>query len=259
MRAHSSMVASLLTTALVGCHPTPPTAAPRVEAPVARDVAPAPDAAVDAAPPPAPDVASPFFAGESPLSPGCFAWSTTLASAACVIESPTDDLPHLRAVLRFTSDGPGAVTALVDAAAFEAERAMRPSAEGLAAARARLAREGYAPIEALRQTLPANVAVAWAPGATARWQRRTTARGGPNQAPRYTDRVTLRWDATSAPVVLTTLEERPVEDPRVAVYPVEGGRYLVVDYVGRFADEGEYGTHARAWRCDREAHACTAQ
>jgi hypothetical protein len=162
-------------------------------------------------------------------------------------------------VLRFTSDGPGAVSAIVDDAAFEAERAMNPSPAAVAAAQARLAREGYRPIEAIRQTLPSNVAVAWAPGATARWQRRTTARGRANQAPRYTDRVTLRWDATSAPVVLTALEERPVEDPRVAVYPVEGGRYLVVDYVGRFADEGEYGTHARAWRCDREARACTAQ
>lgn len=30
------------------------------------------------------------------------------------------------------------------------------------------------------------------------------------------------------------------------MYPIEGGRYLVVDYVGRFGDEGEYGTHARA-------------
>ena len=60
-------------------------------------------------------------------------------------------------------------------------------------------------------------------------------------------------------MVLTTLDDRPVEDPRVAVYPIEGGRYLVVDYVGRFGDEGEYGTHARAWRCDREAHTCAAQ
>lgn len=158
MHVRSSIAASTLTALLLGCHPTPPTAAPRVEAPVARDVAVTaePDAAVDAAPPQgsAPDVASPFFAGESLLSPGCFAWSATLASAACVIESPTDDLQNLRVVLRFTSDGPGAVSPLVDAAAFEAEREMRPSAAALAAARARLAREGYAPIEALRQTLP---------------------------------------------------------------------------------------------------------
>jgi hypothetical protein len=71
--------------------------------------------------------------------------------------------------------------------------------------------------------------------------------------------VTVRWDATAPPLVIAALEDRPVEDPALAVYPIEGGRFFVLEYVGRFADEGEYGTHARALRCDREARACVAQ
>lgn len=269
MNAHRSITASTLAALLLGCHPTPPAASPRVEATAPRDVAtieaPTLDAALEATPPREPasdaatDATSPFFAEGAPLRPGCFAWSPGIASAACVIESPTDDLQNLRVVLRFTSDAPGAVTSIVDAAAFEAEREMRPSAQQIADARARLAREGYAPIDALRQTLGVDGVVTWAPGATARWQRRTSARGRANQAPRYTDRVTIRWDATTPPLVLTALEDRPVEAPTVAAYPIDGGRYLLLDYVGRFADEGEYGTHARAWRCDRVARVCAAQ
>ncbi|MFO0648576.1 MAG: hypothetical protein U0326_20210 [Polyangiales bacterium] len=269
MYAHRSITASTLAALFLGCHPTPPVGAPRVEASTSRDVAaieaPLPDAALDAMPPREPasdaatDAASPFFAEGAPLRPGCFAWSPGIASAACVIESATDDLTNLRVVLRFTSDAPGAVTPIIDAEAFAAGREMRPSAQQLADARARLARDGYAPIDGLRQTLRVNGVVTWAPGATASWQRRTSARGRANQATRFTDRVTIRWDPTSPPLVLTALEDRPVEAPTVAVYPIDGGRYLLLEYVGRFADEGEYGTHARAWRCDRVARACAAQ
>lgn len=257
-----------LTSLVFGCHPSPPTVTPRLSSPEVREVSrvdaatdatPTDVTPTDATPEPTPDVPSPFFTDNAPLTPGCIAWSSRRSAAACVIESPTDDLTNLRVVLRFTSDAPRAVVPIVDDAAFEAEREQRPSAPAIAAARARLAREGYTPIESVRRGLAVNEVAPLGNGVTARWQRRTTARAGANQAPRYTDRVTFRWDASATPLVVEALEDRPVEEPQIAVYAIEGGRFFVLEYVGRFADEGEYGTHGRAWQCDREARACVAQ
>ncbi len=263
MTRSPTLVASTLAALALERRATTP---PRARVPAAipeRRVAAAPSidggpvparAADDASVAPSPDASEPVLAEGATPPVGCFAWSPPRASAACAVERPGETLSELHLVVRFSSDPRDAVTPLGEGDSNDA-----PPPAALAALRARLAREGYVPLAALRRALPTGAEAEWAPGATARWQRRTTFAGGENAAPRYTDRVTLRWGAGARPLDVTLLEDRAVEDPSVTMYPIPDGRHLVLEVVGRFGDEGEYGLHARAWVCDREARACAEQ
>lgn len=255
MRAPCSLLPCLFASMVCACHPAPRLAPSGDHALTPRD------ASVD----PSDGASAVAEAPTSSITPGaalrlgCFAWSARLSSAACVVESPADDLANLRVVVRFTADAPGVWLPIVDDAAFDDSRAFVASGERAVAVNARLAREGYVSIAARERTLSSGAEDVWEPDGLVRWERRSTSEGGDNQAPRFADRVTLRWDARSPPLAVTLLDDRPFESPRVSMYPMSDGRTLLLELVGRFADEGEYGTHARAWRCDRVSRSCIAQ
>ncbi len=256
MRASASILSWVFASVVCRCHPAPRVASLPVTSITAVSARDAAVAATDASLVVAPTAA--LTPGAS-LRLGCFAWSARLSSAACVVESPTDDLVNLRVVVRFTGDASGVVAPIVDDAAFEESRAFVASRERAVAVNGRLARDGYASIVALQRDLSSESDDLWEPDTRVQWERRTVSEGGDNHAARFTDRVTVRWDVRAQPMVVTLLDERPVESPRVSTYAMSDGRTMLLELVGRFADEGEYGTHARAWRCDRSTRACVAQ
>ena len=121
--------------------------------------------------------------------------------------------------------------------------------------RARFVAEGFVHLRPLRRELT-DAPWEWSPGATVRAVHRRTFGGGDNAAQRGTDRIELRWQPGGPRLALTAWEDRPVSEPHLRAYAIPGGRYLLLDAVGEYGDEGEYGVHALTWLCDRESRTC---
>jgi hypothetical protein len=121
---------------------------------------------------------------------------------------------------------------------------------------AALAAGGYVALAPLRHPLHANLPLAWTGGAEILWTRKQAFAGAPNQAPRYTDTLAIRWAAGGALTPIETREDAPVASPEYAVYLVPGERFAVVSDVAGYGDEGVAGETAHAFRCDRSAKRC---
>ena len=239
------------------------------------DAGPAPslDAAADVppddarAPDVAPDVTlagtmpttEPMIPDDAPMEPGCFAWSPGRSLPACLVGQSGSNL-NADTVweVRFGGASPNPSWSLVpvtDAGWFEDPHRAPAPPELRGRLRARFIAEGFVDLRPLRRALSAEP-WEWAPGATVRAIHRDTFGGGENAAERGTDRVELRWRPGGPRLTLTAWEDRPVAEPRLRAYAIPGGRYLVIDAVGEYGDEGEYGVHALAWLCDRETRSC---
>jgi hypothetical protein len=231
--------------------PPRPVAIPAIDVPRAPLDAVLVDAMPTTEPPPPPD--------DAPMEPGCFAWSPRLAAAACLVGQSGSNLDADTVwELRFPGEREGAPVSLVpvtDAGWFEEPHRAATPAGVRATLRARMLAGAYVDLRPLRREL-FDAPDEWAPGATVRWVHRRTSGGGENAAARGTDRVELRWQPGGPRLLLTAWEDRPVAEPQMRAYAIPGGRYLVVEAVGRYGDEGEYGVHSLAWLCDREARAC---
>ena len=258
----------------LACRRQPPPArpvAPVVAPVVAPAVAPTPPPALDAgapAPPDAPPDATlsgtlpstePPLPDAAPMNPGCFAWSPGRHLAACLVGQSGSNLNDDTVWRVAFSGGPAedglSLVPVTDAGWFEEpHRVVTPPAVR-ARLRTRFAAEGFVDLSPLRRDLSA-VAYEWAPGVTVRWLHRRTFRGGENAAERGTDRLEVRWQPDGPRVTLTAWEDRPVAEPLLRAYAIPGGRYLVLDAVGAYADEGTYGVHSLAWLCDRETRTC---
>ena len=249
--------------------PSPPAPTPSV-VPRARAVAgpvvtpvtppPAVDASAHDAPTaPATDPAAPWVPDAAPMAPGCFAWSPERRVAACLVGQSGSNLND-DTVWRVAFSGEPAAAAIslvpsVDAGGFDEPHRVVTPPEVRARLRARLGADGFVDLAPLRRIVPAS-ALEWAPGATVRWLHRRTFAGGDNAAERGTDRIELRWQPGGPSVTLTAWEDEPVAEPEIRAFAIPGGRYLVLDAVGPYADEGSYGVRALAWLCDREARTC---
>lgn len=271
------LVALALLLPLACRRPRPP--APPV---VARDVTPAlsprsvvfdagPAVTRDAAPDVAPDVrpdatlagtmpaTEPPLPDATPMQPGCFAWSPRRSVAACLVGQSGSNLNEdTEWAVRFSGEAASSAWSLVpvtDAGWFEEPHRVAAPPEVRARLRARFAAEGFVDLESLRRIV-SETPWEWAPGATVRAVHRRTFGGGANAAERATDRLELRWQPNGPRLTLTAWEDRPVGEPRLRAYAIPGGRYLLLDAVGEYADEGEYGVHSLAWLCDRESRAC---
>lgn len=248
--------------------PTPPHA---VAAPVAAPVV-APssapidaggtarsDASVDDAPAAAAPATWPTLSATEPMAPGCFAWSPRLNVAACLVGQSGTNLNE-RTVwsVRYSGEPESSAFSLVeptDAGSIERPDDTPTSSAVLARLRARLDADGFIDLRPLRRELT-TTAFAWSPGMTVRAVHRRTFGGGDNAAERATDRIELQWQPRGPRVLLTAWEDRPVAEPQLRAYVIPGGRYLVLDAVGTYGDEGEYGVHSLAWLCDRETRTC---
>ncbi len=201
----------------------------------------------------------PLLPDAEPMEPGCFAWSSRRSMAACLVgQSGTNLNDDTEWSVRFSGEPASAVWSLVpvtDAGWFERPDQTQAPATVRARLRSRFVAEGFVDLRPLRQALSAT-AWEWAPGATVRSVHRRTFGGGDNAAERGTDRIELRWQPNGPRLVLTAWEDRPVAEPALRGYVIPGGRYLVLDAVGEYGDEGEYGVHALAWLCDRESRTC---
>lgn len=243
--------------------------APRPPTPAAAR----PTAARDAAtPPPAPDAgtgpvtvipvpadmphAAPTLEAGHPLAPGCFGWSPSTHSAACVVGSlGRDEAPGRAWGVRFTGDAPEQSVSLAPDSVgvpHAAPRSIVPEAATLTALRARLTSESYVTLTPLRHAIDSRDALTWAPGATVRWLHARGATASTNA----TDLIEMRWGGDAGTTVLEAWVDRAVPAPALAMYLIPGGRYLVLEAVGDYGDDGGTGTIARAWTCDRETHTC---
>lgn len=222
-----------------------------------RDIV--PEAATDATLAGTMPTTEPRIPDDSPLEPGCFAWSARRASGACLVgQSGTNLNDDTRWAVRFPGEPDERAVSLVpvtDAGWFEEPHRVAAPAAVRDRLRARFAAEGFVDLGPLRREL-GDAPFEWAPGATVRAVHRRTFGGGENAAERGTDRVELRWQPGGPRLTLTAWDDRPVAEPQLRAYVIPGGRYLLIDAVGRYGDEGEYGVHALAWLCDRESRTC---
>lgn len=247
-----------LTSLSLACRHAPPTA-PLASRPLAGDAVTHAAAPLDAAVAPALQGAPPALSETDPWEPGCLAWSSRRGLAACLVGQSGSNLNDATSwsvrVLGEPADPALSLVPLTDAGWFEDPHRTPAPPAVVARLRARLAREGFSDLRPLRTPLGAD-ALAWAPGATVRWVHRDTSDGGDNAAARGTDLIEVGWRPGDPALTLTAWEDRPVAEPRLRAYVIPGSRYLVLEAVGEYADEGEYGVHALAWVCDREARAC---
>ena len=222
--------------------------------PVAPPVAP-PDATLVGALP----TTEPPLPATEPMYPGCLAWSPRRHLAACLVGQSgsnlnADTVWHV-AFSGETDERAVSLVPVTDAGYFDDPHTVATPPGVRARLRARFVTDGFVDLRPLRRALSAEP-FEWAPGATVRVVHRRTFGGGENAAERGTDRVELRWQPGGPPLTLTAWEDRPVAEPRIRAYVIPGGRYLVLDAVGEYGDEGESGVHSLAWRCDREARTC---
>lgn len=255
-------LASLL---LLACRrPRPPAPPAVVVAPVAFDAGPPARDASSGAPPDATLVGAmpttePLLPDAAPLEPGCFAWSPRRIVAACLVgQSGTNLNDDTVWSVRYSGEPASAAWSLVpvtDAGWFEQPHQLPTPPAVRARLRARFVAEGFVDLRPLRQEL-SDAPWEWSPGATVRAVHRRTFGGGDNAAERGTDRFELRWQPGGPRLLLTAWEDRPVSEPHLRAYAIPGGRYLLLDAVGEYGDEGEYGVHALTWLCDRESRTC---
>ncbi|MDO9019747.1 MAG: hypothetical protein Q8S73_44705 [Deltaproteobacteria bacterium] len=218
-----------------------------------------PDASVDDALAGATPATWPTLSATEPMAPGCFAWSPRLNVAACLVgQSGTNLNENTVWSVRFRGEPDSSALSLVeptDAGFIDRPDEDPPPPAVLARLRARLDADGFIDLRPLRRELTA-AAFAWSPGMTVRAVHRRTFGGGDNAAERATDRIELQWQPRGPRTLLTAWDDRPVAEPRLRAYVIPGGRYLVLDAVGTYGDEGEYGVHSLAWLCDRETRSC---
>lgn len=224
---------------------------------IAHEVAAPPEVAVA----PTLQGAPPALSQTEPWEGGCIAWSPRRALAACLVGQSGWNLNDRTSwgvrVLGEPADPALSLVPVTDAGLLEDPHETPTPPAVVARLRARLASEGYVDLRPLRVALgPA--ALDWAPGSSVRWTHRDTFEGGDNAAARGTDLVEVRWQAGGPALTLTAWEDRPVAEPRLRAYIIPGGRHLVIEAVGVYGDEGEYGVHSLAWVCDREARVCQA-
>jgi hypothetical protein len=207
---------------------------------------------------------APFrLTGKGGVPDGCFAWSPRNNAAACAIGIVGSNLPgggtyHTEWRVELLGDAAAPAVDLTGGAPKdEAFSATEPLAASVRAQlEAALAAGGYVELAPLHQVLQAGKPLAWAEGAEILWTRKRTFPGGENQAPRYTDTLSVRWAAGGAPTTIETREDAPVGSPEYAAYLIPGGRFAVLSDDAGYGDEGVSGSIVTSFRCDRVARRC---
>ena len=236
-----------------GCHAATPDA--RTDPPTTTRTAPPVDAKSGAALP----TKAFHLPADGVLPAGCLAWSARKSAAACTVGAVGTNMDHGAWSVVFLGDyGSESVdlaahTRFADGARFSPTDPLPVGTQTLLVAK--LEEGNYVALEPLRRRVEAGAPLAWG-GAEILWKRESTFAGGENQAPRYTDTLTIRWDSESPPVTIESREDAPVASPEYAAYLIPGNRYAVMSDVAAYGDEGLYGTKAGAWLCDRLAKRC---
>lgn len=205
---------------------------------------------------------------------GCFAWSQSLQSALCVtgqwgmgrerewsverfgpVQSPQSS-SAFSTVIANDEDAPDSEDPL------GAEQMQRtPMLSTIKPALAAEVQSGQyiaydfhdQPIGELRGRSP-DLNYRWQ-NATIRIHRDRVAAQGPNLAPRYTDQLSIQWDATSNWVTFATYEDEPVENASTRVASLPSGQLLIISERS-WAEEGSFAKMINVQICDPSTRLC---
>ncbi len=221
------------------------------------------------------DSATPDPAPTAPLAvhTGCFAWSESLHSALCV----TGQWGHGRerewttesfAVVQsgrvnfsavFMDDNDGQHTEDPLAPEQLAQAPMLTSSNALLSAEVQRGRYTAfdfhdQPIGQLRGVSP-DLNYRWQFG-TIRVHRTRVQRAGRNQAPRYTDQISIQWTGSTEWISVAEHENEPVETAQLRALVLPGGEQLLIVSERAWGEEGAFAKMINIAECDHSTRMC---